>query len=568
MLACALRVRQFQAPGQGTTLVMRLATRLLSNAATSYLRLGTTVLLALFTTWYILGTAGVLGFGLIALASSSTGLSHALERSFRFGLVRDLSAAIATRDPAAMRRSVTSAFRLSAQAAWLLAAFVLVLAGLAWAGVFNTPREQPELRSALAILVLAEGVHALVRLLTAPYFQALFAARWIALDNLLTVISRATYALSAVLVFGWLLRDAGLAVQIGGFAAARASLQLVDVALGVWLARRRLPGLRLDRSAYDEADYRQVRSTVWHSSQVTLLQGLGPKFLAVAINLFFGLTYNGLWQIVLQLSSFVKLFSEALLGGIEPVVAHLQEGGRGRAVIGLMARSVRYQLAVTLPMALVLALWTRPLLELWVGSRLAADANLIAAGISVERALDLVTAMVWVILGWQIVRAGFLGVERILYGMGRVKSYAWFPKWGTLIAVVSGVLLMAWLDQPIAAPIALLISQGCFSLGAVMSAARHEVGLSVATVVRDSLPRPLAAALALLAVLLPFRLLFDRLSIPGLALLAAGSAVAFVTLLALLIPRADERPHVLRLLRGALPWRSSRRQPLPDEPAG
>jgi hypothetical protein len=25
---------------------------------------------------------------------------------------------------------------------------------------------------------------------------------------------------------------------------------------------------------------------------------------------------------------------------------------------------------------------------------------------------------------------------------------------------------------------------------------------------------------------------------------------------------------VLRLLRGALPWRSSRRQPLPDEPAG
>ena len=69
---------------------MRLSTRLLSNAATNYLRMGATFALGLFTTWYVVGAAGVVGFGLISLAVSSSGPSRALERTLRLGLVREL----------------------------------------------------------------------------------------------------------------------------------------------------------------------------------------------------------------------------------------------------------------------------------------------------------------------------------------------------------------------------------------------------------------------------------------------------------------------------------------------
>ena len=93
-----------------------------------------------------------------------------------------------------------------------------------------------------------------------------------------------------------------------------------------------------------------------------------------------------------------------------------------RAVIDLMARSIRYQLAVALPVAILLGIFAHPLLALWVGERLATD----LAGIPVSEALDLASEIVWIMLAARVLRAGVYGTERILYGMGGVRSYAWF----------------------------------------------------------------------------------------------------------------------------------------------
>jgi len=284
---------------------MRLSNRLLSNAATTYLRLGTTFLLGLFSTWYILGAVGVVGFGLIALASSSTSPSRSVELALRSGLVRELATAIASADPQRVQRSVTAAFRLCSRATILLLGICGLIASLAYVGVFNLPADQPELRIALTVLVLGEGIHAAARLLGAPYLQSLFAAQKIGLDNLLIVIARFTYVLSAVVLFGWLFRDASVATQLLAFAASRITVQLSDVALGIWLAKRQIAGVEV-ASAVDEAEYAAIRKTVWHSSQVDMLLNLNPQFLAILINLFFGLAYNSLWQIVVQFSGFAR----------------------------------------------------------------------------------------------------------------------------------------------------------------------------------------------------------------------------------------------------------------------
>lgn len=538
-----------------------MSTRLLSNAATSYVRLGTTFAFGLFTTWYVLGAAGVIGFGMIALAVSSTGPSHAVERTLRFGLVRELAAAIASGEPRQIQRSLTSAFRLCLQATVLLAAVVLLLSWAAWAGFFNIPGDQQGLRLALAILILGEGVHAAVRLLSAPHVQSLFAAQHVAVDNLLMVVARATYALSAVVIFGWMLPKASLSTQLIAFAVSRATVQLADVALGIWLAKRLVPGLRLDRSTYDEAEYLSVRDTVWQSSQVAVLLNTIPQFIAILINLFFGLTYNGIWQIVVQFSGFAWMFSQGLLRGIEPLTTHLQQGGRLGMAINLMARSIRYQLAIALPASVFLCLFVRPLLDLWVGRRLAADAGLAAAGVPVAEALNLAATMAVILIVAQTFRAGFFGVERGLYGIGKVRSYAWFSKWATLIAVGSAAGLMAWFRQPVVAPVAILLSHVIFSPGVVVSAARREVGLPIAATLRSTFPRPLLANFAFLGFLTPLRLSLDRLTLVSLGTLLAGSALAYGALALLLIPVADERSRLLQLFGRGVRWRARRPPP-------
>lgn len=536
---------------------MRISTRLLSNAATNYLRMGATFALGLFTTWYVVGAAGVVGFGLISLAVSSSGPSRALERTLRLGLVRELSAALATGDPATIRRSIAAAFRLCSQMVLPLACMVIALATAAWAGFFNVPGGRGPLTFALAILIVAEGVHAAVRLFAAPLLQSLFASQRVATDNLLMVLGRLTYALSALLIFGWLQPGAPLPDQLIGFALTRVTLQLADVAVGVLLARRFAAAVRLDRSMFDEAEYRKMRDTAWNFSQVTVLLNIMPRFMAILINLFFGIAYNALWEITVQFAGYAWVAAEGLLRGIAPLTAYLREGGKGRIAVGLMTRSIRYNLVVALPAALLLGLHARPLLGLWVGPRLAADANLEAVGMTVDEALALAATMSAVMLAAHTVRASFFGIENILYGLGEIRSYAWFSKWAALGAVISAAGAMALLDEPVAAPLAILAAMCGHSLGAVLGAAKRRVGLPVVPTLLRSLPRPLIANLLFLAALLLARPWWNPLTVPRLAglLLAAGAVYGLLALL--ITPEPDERPRLVEMARSLprLLWR-------------
>ena len=45
---------------------MRLSSRLIRNATSSYFRLGTSFVIGVFITWYAIGEVGVIGFGLMA----------------------------------------------------------------------------------------------------------------------------------------------------------------------------------------------------------------------------------------------------------------------------------------------------------------------------------------------------------------------------------------------------------------------------------------------------------------------------------------------------------------------
>lgn len=527
---------------------MRLSTRLIRNAATTHLRFGTSFVLGIFFVWYVIGKIGMVGFGMVAFTAAMNSFSGAVDTAIRFGLVRELAEAVSSGLPRRVQVSLSSACLFCAPAAVLLCVFGAAFAGLAALGLFNTPADPPGLRSALVVLLLAEAVFGSVRLLTAPWTQGLYAAQRIGLDNLLFVLRRVMYALSAVLIFGVLMPNDPLDQQLYGFAVSRVTIQLVDVILGIWLSKLLVPGLKFSRRAIDRREFRSIFGTVWHSAQVTLLMDLNVHFLAILINLFFGITYNGVWQVVVQLGGYARRFAQGLLRGVEPLSTHMQQEGRHAAVVELMERTIRYQVGTVLPIVAGVSIFMGPILELWIGKRMARDAGLAASGITAHDAITLIAGMTYVYLVAALVRTSTFGVQRILYGIGEVRSYSWFAKYAAVLNVGLGALLMWLFDTPAVAPVGLLLTYVVYYPGIILHAAVRRTGLSVRRSLAHALPRPLIATVLMSLPLLAVRPWMGTLTVLSLLLLGCGAGTLYGILILTVVLQPDERARLRQML--------------------
>ncbi len=541
---------------------MRLSNRLIANAATTYLRFGVSLLLGVFFIWYVIGRIGMVGFGMVALTATMYSFSAALDSAIRFGLIRELAAAIASGDPERVRVSTSSAFAFCAPAAGVFGVLGVLLALVALAGVFNLPADPPGLRHALTALLLAEAVYAAIRLFFAPFTQALYASQHIGLDNLLFGAQRLLLAVSAVLVLGVLLPDAPLDRQLYGFAVSRVTLQLLDVGLGIWLAKRCVRGLSFRRSAIDRNEFRAIRGTVWHSGQVTLLMDLNVHFIAILINFIFGVAYNGLWQVVVQLGGWAQRFALGLLRGIEPVATSMHDAGRRGASLDLMERTIRYQTGTVLPVAAALCLYMEPILDLWIGGRMAA--RVAEMGITASQAIRIIAVMAFVHLAASVVRASMFGVQRMLYGIGEVRSYSWFAKYAALLNVGLGAILMRAFDTPVAGPAVLLAVYLIYYPGIVLVAAKRRAGLPIGQALARSIPRPLIATALLCVPLLAVRPWFVPLTLGSLAVLMTSAGLLYGILVFCVILTADERARLRQLLSSGTDRLRGRRPPPGD----
>ncbi|MFG0253019.1 MAG: lipopolysaccharide biosynthesis protein [Phycisphaerales bacterium JB038] len=528
---------------------MRLSTRLILNASTTYARLAVSFVLGIFFTWYVVGKIGMIGLGTIGLVSATFGLAASVELAIRQSLIRELAAAIATGERERIRKSLTAAVALclpTAAVAFLIAA---ALGGLAYIGFFNTEEEVARLPLALCVMLLCEGVHVAIRVILSPYTQSLYAAQRVATDNALQLLLRVLHAGSAVLVFGYWLPGEPVATQLMGYALTRATIQTADIFLGTLLAKMLIPGLRLSWRDFDRKEFRATVSTVWHTGQVTLLMNLNVQAVTIIINLFFGLTYNGIWQVVVQLGGGIRLLAEGLMRGIEPLSAHLQHEGKQAAIKDLMLRSIRYQLLVTLPLVVGVLVFMTPILNLWVAGRMRNDANLEMAGIEVPEAIQIIATLSYIYLAAAVIRTSVRGVERSLYGLGHVRAYAWFAKYAFTINLATASLLMWLIGSPLGAPLSLLITYLLYYPGVVMRAAWRCTEVSPGQAWKGALPRPLAAAAILTALLLLVRPWLESLTLWSLLSLVLAAAAVYSRIVLALGLVADERRRLLQMVR-------------------
>lgn len=541
----------------------RLSTRLIVNAGTTYLRLATTFVLGIFLTWFLIGRIGLEIFGLVSLAVGTFGFSQAIHHAIMGSLNREFAAAIASGDPELVSRTHTNALLVTLQGALIVVGLSAVFAALAWIGVFRVPEGHAWMHEALAVLFISDGVAVAIRLFLAPYRQALFGDRRVGLDNIFMVVNRVMYVASAVVVLGLAMPGAPMWARLMIYAAVLAVTSLADTAMAVALARRHIRGLRFNRAFIDRGMQREIRISCLQSGQHLILIDYGASFIGVLINLFFGVAYNGMWQIAIQIFGHGRLLAEGLLRGIDPIVTHLREGGRDAMIQQLMIRSIRYQLAIALPWTVLYVVFMEPILMLWVGRRLEKSHDLVEAAISVESAVATIGLLGTLCLGAMLFRVATRGVERSLYGMGFVSSYAWAAKYALAFTVASAALAFA-LGAPVwVSALAFMVIHVLYYDVIVLRAAHRVIGFPAGRAMARSVPPPVIASAILAVVLVLLRPVWPPLTLSWLLALLAVVGAVYAPLLVLVVAERDERRRVfdigMRIIRRAL----VRRAPAP-----
>jgi O-antigen/teichoic acid export membrane protein len=528
---------------------MRLSTQLISNAVTSYAALGTQFVLGIFFVWYLNRSIGLEGYGLIVMAAGTFGISGAMQLAIGQSLGRELAASIATDDQERVERTFNSAMAFGVLGAVVTFLAISVLALLAYLRVLRTPDDYPELAGALAVLFLGEASITAVQFLTAPYGRSIFGARRIATSNLLQVLSRVAHVASAPLAIGWLFASSPLHVKLYGFAATLFALRAALALVRLIIARRIVKGLRIRPRSFDRAEFRAIALTVWHTSQFALLMEFNPLFLQLLINLFFGVAYNGMWGIVVAIGGHAMLVGEGVLRGISPIATHMGVRHTPAAIRNLMARTIRYQLAAALPWCATYLVFMVPILNIWIRGGLELNTDLAAESISADAAINLIALMASIQIAAMLCRVGARGIERMLYGLGEVASYAWFAKYAALVSVGGTTLMFALTREVIWAPISLLVTQFAYYEIVILLAARRRVNLPLRQTATRSLPRPLVATGILTLVLFLARPAFTPLTLPLLLGLLALVGAAYGPLLYFLVLERDERSRILELCR-------------------
>ncbi|MDG2424761.1 MAG: hypothetical protein P8M22_12385 [Phycisphaerales bacterium] len=227
-------------------------------------------------------------------------------------------------------------------------------------------------------------------------------------------------------------------------------------------------------------------------------------------NIVFGPIYNGLYAIVTQLRGYARRFGSQVFDGMVAIAADIHERGEKQTNIRAMLAVSRITAGVMMLSTGIIIIFFRPLIDLWLGSRLRMDETLLSV-LSYESAIDLIWGILAMLLVGGIMLETATAASKFLYGMGLVKRYAGVLFTSGITKFVVSVLVVVLIinfipdletrpDVPLIFPGITLICQIIF-FGIVMP---HRVtrltGISVATWCWHAIIKPLMSAVIPLGV--------------------------------------------------------------------
>ena len=417
---------------------------LITNTASSYVRLGVVVIVGLVTVPILLAQLGIADYGLFSLLSATLAIALAVQDGLVVSAQVFLARAIAKEDA----KEASAVFN-TLLVLLLAFAMLLVLAGLMggpWLlERFHIPPERRWSASVCYYIILANAGLAVV----ASAVRIPFVARQdLVLDNSLELVNSVS-GLGSALV---------LIVVPGDKLLWYAAFQIVRIALLAvlqgWMASRRYPEVRVLPTAITRKHLREVGQYAAWTIFGDVSWRAGRNGIQVVLNLWLGPAANAAYAIALQVAALFSKFTGAILRPVAPALAHLDEAGEAHRFARLVLSSSKVAALAGLPLLAVFAFVGEDLLRLWLPvvpmhAKMFAVTTLVAATLDLSsrgmflglRAKKLVRAEVLTSSGLYLLPLLWL-VAGLWTGVG-ISVYPWAVIGSSLIGLAVRVIVFS-----------------------------------------------------------------------------------------------------------------------------
>tara|TARA_B100001059_G_scaffold9126_1_gene7503 strand:- start:3623 stop:5236 length:1614 start_codon:yes stop_codon:yes gene_type:complete len=276
---------------------------------------------------------------------------------------------------------------------------------------------EPDQLFDLRLAIATEAVIIVMMIVTSPSLSLFLVCQRPILYNADLTIRRWLDLVSfglAMLPFGWNI--------FAAFVLIRMVLKFFHAIARVLVSRHVMKEARIDWSLLD----RSVMGRLLRLGGMTAAQPFTNFNFFVLdnylLNLVFGSIYNGIYAIVNQLRGYARRFGSQVFVGTVAIAADIHERGNRQTNIKAMLTVSRITSGVMLLSTTLIVIFFRPLIDLWLGSRLKHDASLLEI-MPYEEAVDLVWGMLSMLLIGGIFLESVTAASKFLYGMGLVKKY-------------------------------------------------------------------------------------------------------------------------------------------------
>jgi O-antigen/teichoic acid export membrane protein len=522
---------------------MRTSTKLVLFAASSWGRLAIWMAAAVVITPLLIQSLGLLLFGLYGLVTAMTSMAQPLRVAVLRVMTREMAAARANKDERRIAEVFSNGLVVSGATSVILTMVMAVIVLIAPL-IFNLPEEHVW---RLRVALICECAVLLTVIALPAWLNIFVAAQRVMLANVNLSIERLLVLVAAIVIS---VLPEGYDLFIW-FVCMRAGFLVAHSIVKVFLARMIEPAARFHASLLSKREMRSLVATGgWSLSNVVA----DVAFFTVdqpLLNVFFGPLYNALYRVYGQLHSMAQMLGNNLIYGIEGLATDMHERGAKASTRRLMLTTMRLTGSITTFCAVCTAVFTLPLLQVWLGDRIRRDEDLLRV-MTYEEAANYLQLLAIVLMSAMALSQPSIAASRVLYGMGLIRAYSPAMLCGAGIKLVLAMVLLAAGAPPISVAVASLAAQlGLYGWFFPRLIAR-EVESRRATVYWEGYGRAVLAALPALVVALTLRLSLNEWDWRTLVVAFGATGAVWAPCFLLIGLTRAERSRIRELAMGGL----------------
>jgi O-antigen/teichoic acid export membrane protein len=373
----------------------------------SYIRLGSTLLVGIILAPTLLKWLGTDGFGIVQLVLMSVGLPAVFQDIMRQSMVRPLGLAYHKDEKSDFTRVYMSSYLVSCGAAVMAAVGFVVL--IALVPYLKIPTE---LDRSVQWMIVAEGLFTIVLTASAPISNMLIVSERFVLQNTILLFLRLCTLISAlILIFTGPYEELGAALVRFSFLTVGLKIFILLIS-NLWLMYA-MPELRLRPHLIQVQRAKRILRTAGGITLTTLSVNVQSFVSVFIMNLGFGLLGNTVFGIARQLSAYIQMATVGMTFGLDAVSARIATTKSNDTLVQLAFYTTRLQAVIAIPAGVFIFLFAGPILELWIGGQLDSPETNLPYAVALTKILAIGLMATGIGDGW----------IRLLYGAGFLRQY-------------------------------------------------------------------------------------------------------------------------------------------------